>query len=101
MREVHVELTLETYRQFFLRESGGAWHLVMAQGHDHIFVEKLRAVRDELYGRLLQARDIAVDGAGAGPMNVWPSRARNEVCERRRGQGCLEGKLYSGCFLAS
>ena len=32
MREVKVELTLETYRQYFLRESGGAWHLVRAPG---------------------------------------------------------------------
>ncbi|MCK7478425.1 MAG: hypothetical protein M0C28_14265 [Candidatus Moduliflexus flocculans] len=32
MREVHVELTIETYRQFFLKESGGAWHLVMDRG---------------------------------------------------------------------
>ena len=64
MREVKVELTLETYRQYFLRESGGAWHLVRAQGHDPRFVEKLRVARNELYGRLLQTRDIAMDGAG-------------------------------------
>lgn len=64
MREVKVELTLETYRQYFLRESGGAWHLVRAQGHDPLFVEKLRAARNELYGHLLQTRDIAMDGAG-------------------------------------
>ena len=64
MREVKVELTLETYRRYFLKESGGAWHLVRAQGHDQEFVEKLRSARNELYGRLLQTRDIAMDGAG-------------------------------------
>ena len=64
MRKVKVELTLETYQQYFLRESGGAWHLVRAQGHDLHFVEELRAARNELYGRLLQTRDIAMDGAG-------------------------------------
>jgi HAD superfamily hydrolase (TIGR01509 family) len=64
MREVKVELTLETYRRHFLREGGGAWHLVLERGYDQPFVEKLRAARNELYGRLLQTRDIAVEGAG-------------------------------------
>jgi len=61
---VKIELTIETYRQYFLKENGGAWHLVRAQGHDSLCVEKLRAARNEIYGRLLQTRDIAMDGAG-------------------------------------
>ena len=76
MREVKVELSLETYRQYFLRENGGAWHLVRAQGYDELFVEKLRAARNELYGRLLQTREIAVDGA-------------EEVLRRLAGRFCM------------
>jgi HAD superfamily hydrolase (TIGR01509 family) len=64
MREVKVELTLDTYRRHFLRESGGAWHLVLERGYDKPFVEELRTARNKLYGRLLQTRDIAMDGAG-------------------------------------
>lgn len=64
MRGVNVELTLDTYREYFLRESGGAWHLVRERGYDQPFVEKLRAARNDLYGRLLKTRDIAVEGAG-------------------------------------
>ncbi|MBP1720141.1 MAG: putative hydrolase superfamily [Deltaproteobacteria bacterium] len=95
MRKVKVELNIETYRQYFLRENGGAWHLVRAQGHDPLFVEKLRAARNELYGRLLQTRDIAMDGAGevlrqlAGRfrMGIVTSSKREhfEIIHRRTG----------------
>jgi HAD superfamily hydrolase (TIGR01509 family) len=67
----------------------------MAQGHDHIFVEKLRAARDELYGRLLQTRDIAVDGArevleelaGRFRMGIVTSSKKEhfEIIHRRTG----------------
>jgi HAD superfamily hydrolase (TIGR01509 family) len=63
MQGVKVELTLETYRRYFLKENGGAWHLVRERGYDQPFVEKLRAARNELYSVLLETRDIAVDGA--------------------------------------
>lgn len=95
MRKVHVELTIETYRQFFLKESGGAWHLVMDRGHDHLFVEKLRAARDTLYGQLLQTRDMAVDGApevlkemaGRYRMGIVTSSKKEhfEIIHRRTG----------------
>jgi|MudIll2142460700_1097286.scaffolds.fasta_scaffold45970_2 HAD superfamily hydrolase (TIGR01509 family) len=95
MREVRVELTLETYRRYFLRESGGAWHLVREQGYDQPFVERLRVARNRLYSRLLTTRDIAVDGAGevlrklAGRfrMGIVTSSKREhfEIIHRRTG----------------
>ncbi len=95
MRRVKVDLTVEMYRQYFLRENGGAWHLVRGRGHDPLFVEKLRAARNELYGRLLQTRDIAMDGAGealrqlAGRfrMGIVTSSKREhfEIIHRRTG----------------
>jgi HAD superfamily hydrolase (TIGR01549 family) len=95
MRGVNVELTLETYRRYFLKESGGAWHLVRELGHNQGFVEKLRAARNDLYGRLLATRDIAVEGAGevlrrlAGRfrMGIVTSSKREhfEIIHRRTG----------------
>jgi HAD superfamily hydrolase (TIGR01509 family) len=95
MRDVDIELSLETYRKYFLKENGGAWHLVRARGYDQTFVEKLRTARNELYAKFLEVRDLTVDGAeavlnelaGRFKMGIVTSSKRDhfEIIHRRTG----------------
>lgn len=95
LREVDIELTLDTYRQYFLKEKGGAWHLVKGKGYDQPFVERMRAARNELYASLLETRDITVEGAeevlgelaGRFRMGIVTSSRRDhfEIIHRRTG----------------
>ena len=46
-------LTEALYRQHFLVESSGAWHLVAARGADAVEIARLKALRDARYAELL------------------------------------------------
>src|SRR6187200_2904672 len=59
---VGVELSDGEYRELFLTQNHGAWHLAAARGHSEDELELLRAERGELYCELLRGRNHAIDG---------------------------------------
>jgi HAD superfamily hydrolase (TIGR01509 family) len=63
LASVGVDLTAEMYRQFFLTESRGAWHLVAERGIAPTEIEKLRALRNDRYREMLTSGDVAIPGA--------------------------------------
>jgi HAD superfamily hydrolase (TIGR01509 family) len=62
---VGVSLTEELYRELFLRQARGAWHLAEARGLPAAEVAALRQRRDERYGALLDAGPVAIPGVAA------------------------------------
>ncbi|WP_437807563.1 HAD family hydrolase [Sorangium sp. So ce1078] len=59
---VGVELTVEEYRQLFLVEARGAWHLVSARGVDEAGVRRLADERDRRYLELIARGDTLLPG---------------------------------------
>jgi HAD superfamily hydrolase (TIGR01509 family) len=62
LAEVHVELTEARFRELFLDQSLGAWHLAREKGVPAEDIQKLSDRRNALYLKLLQEGDIAIDG---------------------------------------
>ena len=60
---VGVRLAVDSYRQLFLKESRGAWHLAAERGIAAAEIEKLRALRNERYRDMLLKGDVVVPGA--------------------------------------
>jgi len=60
---VGVDLTVDLYRQFFLAESRGAWHLVAERGVAPEEIEKLRTLRNDRYRDMLTSGDVVIPGA--------------------------------------
>tara|TARA_Y100000590_G_scaffold441329_1_gene567851 strand:- start:468 stop:1106 length:639 start_codon:yes stop_codon:yes gene_type:complete len=60
MEQEGVHLTLDDYRQTFLKENTGAWHLL--KNKDELHVRKLRNQRNKLYSSLLKTKHIFMDG---------------------------------------
>jgi HAD superfamily hydrolase (TIGR01509 family) len=60
--KVGVELSDCEYRELFLTQNNGAWHLAAARGHSEDELELLRAERGELYCELLRGRNHAIAG---------------------------------------
>lgn len=80
-----VELDPEQFRELFLKQSGGAWHLAVARGVPETAVDGLRAERNRLYAELLRTEPLSVPGAaqvlrnlhGRLPMGVVTSSRRD------------------------
>lgn len=62
LSRVGVELTEELYRQLFLTESLGAWHLAERNGVCSDDIEILRAERNGLYSDMLSNNNLAIEG---------------------------------------
>jgi len=60
---VGVGLTVDLYRQLFLKESRGAWHLAAERGVGAAEIEKLRALRNDRYREMLITGDVLIPGA--------------------------------------
>jgi len=58
-----VVLTEELYVEYFLRNAGGAWHLLKERNYTDEMIEKIRTERNELYSRLLEEKSNPIDGA--------------------------------------
>ena len=56
-----VELTVEQFREFYLKDTIGGWHL--AAGLSVAEVEEKRSERNRVYSELLRTRSFAVPGA--------------------------------------
>jgi HAD superfamily hydrolase (TIGR01509 family) len=63
LASVGVELSDAAYRQLFLVESRGAWHLVEERGVAARQVVELKRARNERYVELLRTTDVAIPGA--------------------------------------
>ncbi|WP_437293459.1 HAD family hydrolase [Sorangium sp. So ce426] len=59
---VGVDLTLDDYRQLFLVEARGAWHLASARGVDEAGVRRLADERDRRYLELVAGGDTLLPG---------------------------------------
>ncbi|MDB5810998.1 MAG: hypothetical protein JWN94_3120 [Betaproteobacteria bacterium] len=57
-----VHLTDEHYRELFLTQNNGAWHLAAELGHSESAIEAMRKERDARYAKLLAARNHAIAG---------------------------------------
>jgi HAD superfamily hydrolase (TIGR01509 family) len=62
MARVGFHLTDDQYRQLFLSQNHGAWHLLAEQGHSEAALVRMRADRDDLYSDLLGARNHTIEG---------------------------------------
>ena len=61
--KIGIDLSVQTYVEYFLRRSSGTWHLAEAEGLSKDEIVKLRNERNELYGNLLFTELRAIDGA--------------------------------------
>ncbi len=82
LASVGVEFDEQAYHELLLVQSGGAWHLAAEKGIGTAQIEGLRAERNALYSRLLEAEATAMDGA-------------EQVLEM------LYGRLYMGVVTSS
>lgn len=62
MAEVGFNLSDEQYRELFLSQNHGAWHLLAEQGHSEPALARMRAERDDLYSKLLRERNHTIAG---------------------------------------
>ena len=62
MAGVGFNLSDEQYRELFLSQNHGAWHLLAEQGHSESTLARMRAERDDLYSTLLRERNHTIAG---------------------------------------
>lgn len=62
MLEHGLDLSLDEYFQFFLKDNCGMWHLLDPAGREN--VTSLRSKRNDYYSDLLATEEIAIAGAG-------------------------------------
>lgn len=62
LASVGIDLDADTYRNFFLKQSQGAWHLAAEHGLPETRLMALREARNALYSQLLREADITMDG---------------------------------------
>ena len=62
LASVGIDLDAETYGDFFLKQSQGAWHLAAEHGISQARLVALREGRNALYSQLLQESDITMHG---------------------------------------
>jgi HAD superfamily hydrolase (TIGR01509 family) len=62
MARADFHLSDDQYRQLFLSQNHGAWHMLAERGHTEAAISHMRAERDDLYSDLLRERDHTIDG---------------------------------------
>jgi HAD superfamily hydrolase (TIGR01509 family) len=61
---VGIELTEDQYKELFLNQGRGAWHLAAERGLAKDAVERLRTMRNELYARWLVETPLVMEDIG-------------------------------------
>ena len=84
LASVGIDLDAETYRDFFLKQSQGAWHVAAANGISQSRLAALRTERNALYSRLLQEADITMDGVAPVLQNLAQRFAMGVVTTSHR-----------------
>jgi HAD superfamily hydrolase (TIGR01509 family) len=59
---IGIGLSDEQYRDLFLSQNNGAWHLAVELGHAESAIARMRKERDARYSALLSARNHAITG---------------------------------------
>lgn len=59
---IGAHVTDEQYRDLFLTQNSGAWHLAAELGHSDSSIAAMRHQRDLRYAELLGARNLAIEG---------------------------------------
>lgn len=62
MAKVGFQLSDEQYRELFLTQNHGAWHLLAQRGYSEPELARMRAERDDLYSDLLGKRNHTIAG---------------------------------------
>lgn len=63
MATIGIELDLSTYREYFLKQSQGAWHLAKKQGISASVIETIQEKRNQLYSQLLRDESSPMQAA--------------------------------------
>ena len=61
--EAGVELDLETYREYFLRNNTGSWHLLSDIGLPEKEIDQLKKKRGKIYSDFLRKENLLIPGA--------------------------------------
>jgi phosphoglycolate phosphatase-like HAD superfamily hydrolase len=79
LRGLGVELTVRHFREFYLEDTTGGWHLV--GGLSDAAIEEKRGERNRIYAEMLSTRSFAVPGAlfGRFAMGVVTSSRRDHL----------------------
>jgi HAD superfamily hydrolase (TIGR01509 family) len=75
-------LTQADYREYFLRQGTGAWHLL--EDASAASIERLRAARNDRYSELLRAEACAIDGVSDVLAQLHGSYTMGIVTSSRR-----------------
>ncbi len=59
---IGVHVSDEQYRELFLKQNSGAWHLAAELGHSETAINEMRHRRDLRYAELLSVRNHAIEG---------------------------------------
>ena len=62
LASVHIHLSEELYKDLFLVQGRGAWHLALERGIGGSEIERLRQERNDLYGAWLAKAPRLVEG---------------------------------------
>ncbi len=62
LKQHGINLSLQNYIDFFLKNNTGAWHLLGEIAGDKIFIDKLRDERNKIYCSLLETEDLRIEG---------------------------------------
>lgn len=92
-----IDLTPELYRELFLVQGRGAWHLAADMGMPADEVAQLRQRRNEIYGELLRGERLVVDGVretldllrGRCLMGIVTSSRKDHLALIHRDSGLL------------
>ena len=92
------DLTIELFREYFLRQATGIWHLLEEKGYSAAEVEQLRETRNGIYERLLTTASFGIDGVAETlaqlkpkyPMAIVTSCHPHHFATMHRNTGLLE-----------
>ena len=98
LARIGVELTEDEYRELFLHQGRGAWHLAEQRGVAPRDIERLRDERNALYARLLDGPPRLIDGVtdvlealhGTYVMGVVTSSRKDHFDVIHRSTGVLK-----------
>ncbi|MCB0732392.1 MAG: HAD family phosphatase [Ignavibacteriae bacterium] len=62
LNSIGINLNINQYVDLFLKQSGGAWHLVQDKGFSKDQINNFKIERNELYGQMLEKQSNVIDG---------------------------------------
>ena len=81
---IGVNLTDDQYRQLFLKQNNGAWHLAAELGCSEHEIAAMRQARDRRYSELLRSRDHVIAGVEEVLQTLHGRYAMGVVTSSRR-----------------